>query len=148
MALTLSKIPLCRVLHSAKVTSIPLCIFFCYSLHTNKRYITYTSQRSHNHHIYNRDHIFHKSNKFFTNMSVHTKFHQHKFWTSFTNISSHKFTNISITTKLKRWMTGLVRRWAGRSMRVVGCCPRLSLHIEEIACVIPDKYIYHAGLEF
>jgi hypothetical protein len=26
-------------------------------------------------------------------------------------------------------------------MRVVGCCPRLSLHREEITCVIPDKYI-------
>jgi hypothetical protein len=26
-------------------------------------------------------------------------------------------------------------------MRVVGCFPRLSLHREEIACVIPDKYI-------
>jgi hypothetical protein len=26
-------------------------------------------------------------------------------------------------------------------MRVVGCYPRLSLHREEIACVIPDKYI-------
>jgi hypothetical protein len=23
-------------------------------------------------------------------------------------------------------------------MRVVGCCPRLALHREEIACVIPD----------
>jgi hypothetical protein len=26
-------------------------------------------------------------------------------------------------------------------MRVVGCRPRLSLHREEIACVIPDGYI-------
>jgi hypothetical protein len=26
-------------------------------------------------------------------------------------------------------------------MRVVGCGPRLSLHREEIACVIPDEYI-------
>ena len=53
-----------------KVTSIPLFICFCYSIQTNKRYITYTSHISHNHHIHNRDHIFHKSNKFFTNMSM------------------------------------------------------------------------------
>jgi hypothetical protein len=33
-------------------------------------------------------------------------------------------------------------------MRVVGCCPRLSLHREEIASVILDEYIYHARLEF
>jgi hypothetical protein len=62
-----------------KVTSIPLFICFFYSLHINKRYITYTSQISHNHHIHNRDHIFHKSNMFFTNMSM--------FLPSFTNIS-------------------------------------------------------------
>jgi hypothetical protein len=39
-----------------------------------------------------------------------------------------------------RGAAGLVRRWAGRSMRVVGC-RRLSLHKEEIACAIPDEYI-------
>jgi hypothetical protein len=33
-------------------------------------------------------------------------------------------------------------------MRVVGCGPRLSLHREEIACVITDEYIYHEELEF
>jgi hypothetical protein len=33
-------------------------------------------------------------------------------------------------------------------MRVVGCRPRLSLHREEIVCVIPDEYIYHEELEF
>jgi hypothetical protein len=31
-----------------------------------------------------------------------------------------------------------VLQWAGRFMRVVGCRPRLALHREEIACVIPD----------
>jgi hypothetical protein len=31
-----------------------------------------------------------------------------------------------------------VRRWVGRSIWVVGCRPRLALHREEIACVIPD----------
>jgi hypothetical protein len=34
-----------------------------------------------------------------------------------------------------------VWRWAGHSMRVVGCRPRLFVHREEITCVIPDKYI-------
>jgi hypothetical protein len=38
------------------------------------------------------------------------------------------------------WAAGLVWRWAGRSMRVVGC-RRLFLHREEIVCVIPDEYI-------
>jgi hypothetical protein len=130
------------------VTSIPFFICFWYSLQTNKRYITYTSQISHNHHIHNRDHIFHKSNKFSQTCLCSyqvspNKYYQlkYKFRTSFTNISSHKFTNISITTKLKRWAPGLVWLWAVRSMRVVGCYPRLSLHREEIACVIPDKYI-------
>jgi hypothetical protein len=33
-------------------------------------------------------------------------------------------------------------------MRVVGCGSRLSLHREEIACVITDEYIYHEELEF
>jgi hypothetical protein len=37
-----------------------------------------------------------------------------------------------------RWAVGLVLRWAGRTMRVVGCRPRLALHREDIACVIPD----------
>jgi hypothetical protein len=40
-----------------------------------------------------------------------------------------------------RWTAGLVQRWAGRPMRVVGCRPRLSLDREEIACGIPDEYI-------
>lgn len=40
-----------------------------------------------------------------------------------------------------RWTAGLVRWWAGRSMRDVGCRLRLSLYREEIACVIPDEYI-------
>jgi hypothetical protein len=31
-----------------------------------------------------------------------------------------------------------VLRWAVSFMRVVGCRPRLALHREEIACVIPD----------
>jgi hypothetical protein len=31
-----------------------------------------------------------------------------------------------------------VLQWAGWFMRVVGCRPRLALHGEEIACVIPD----------
>jgi hypothetical protein len=38
-----------------KVTGIPLFICFFYSIQTNKRYITYTSQISHNHHIYITD---------------------------------------------------------------------------------------------
>jgi hypothetical protein len=69
-----------------KITNIPRFYLF-FLFHPNKqniyhRYhiiITYTSQISHNHHIHNRDHIFHNSNKFFTNMYM--------FIPSFTNIN-------------------------------------------------------------
>jgi hypothetical protein len=82
MTLTFGKVPLWRVLHSPKWPTYPFLICFCYSIQTNKRYITYTLQISHNHHIHNRDHIFHKnykSHKFFTNMFM--------FIPCFTNIS-------------------------------------------------------------
>jgi hypothetical protein len=36
------------------------------------------------------------------------------------------------------WSLGLVLRWAEPFRRVVGCGRRLSLHREEIVCVIPD----------
>jgi hypothetical protein len=66
-----------------KVTQIPLFYLF-FLFHPNKQniyhiIITYTSHISHNHNIHKRDHIFHKSNKFLTNMSL--------FIPSFTNIS-------------------------------------------------------------
>jgi hypothetical protein len=69
-----------------KVNSITPFLFV-FLFHPNKQKIhhryhiiaTYTSHISHNHHIHNRDHIFHKSNKFFTNMSM--------FIPSFTNIN-------------------------------------------------------------
>jgi hypothetical protein len=38
MTWTLGKIPLCRVLHSAKWPVYPFFICFCYSIQTNKRY--------------------------------------------------------------------------------------------------------------
>jgi hypothetical protein len=73
LTLTLGKIPLCRDQNT------PILFVFLFNPNKQKIYhiiITYTSQISHNHHIHNRDHIFHK---FFTNMSI--------FILSLTNIS-------------------------------------------------------------
>jgi hypothetical protein len=122
--------------------------------------ITYTSHISHNHHIYNiyitylTNTINQTSSHCITNMFKHkhkyptlknislkylTKHYQHL--TSSDQIISQSINNTNKDNISSRWTAGLVRRWAGRSMRVVGCHPRLSLHREEIACVTPDEYI-------
>jgi hypothetical protein len=104
------------------ITSIPLFNLFLL-FHPNKQKIyhiyitdiTYTSHISHNHHIHNRDHIFHKSNKFFhKHVSVHIKFHQHKYY-QFSNISSGQVyhTSLTITTKLRDHHRGGRLDWCG-----------------------------------
>jgi hypothetical protein len=65
-----------------------------------------------------------------------TKHYQHL--TSSDQVISQSMNNTKKDNISSRWAAGLVRRWAGRSMRVVRCHPRLSLHKEDIACVIPD----------
>jgi hypothetical protein len=75
-----------------------------------------------------------------------TKHYQHQ--TSSDRVISQSINNTNKDNISSRWVAGLVRRWAGGYMRVVGCGPRLSLHREEIACVITDEYIYHEELEF
>jgi hypothetical protein len=97
-----------------KVTSISLFIYFYHSIQTNKslKYLT----------------------KHYQHQQVQTKL-SHKLLKTPTKIRS------CAQSILVRWAAGLVRRWAGRSMRVVGYRPRLSMHREEIACVIPDEYI-------
>jgi hypothetical protein len=144
-----------------KVTSIHLLICFSYSLQTNKRYITYKSHISHNHHIYHIYIIYltktinQTSHHIITNMFEHkhkyptlknislkclTKHYQHQ--TSSDRVISQSIINNTNKDNISsRWAAGLVWRCAGRSMRVIGCRPRLSLHREEIACVIPDEYI-------
>jgi hypothetical protein len=136
-----------------KVTNIPL--FYLFLLFPpNKQKISHNHYRYHIYHIFDKDH---KSNKFsqsITNMFEHkhkyptlknvslkylTKHHQHQ--TSSDRVISQSINNTNKDNISSWWAAGLVRRWAGRSMRVVGCCPRLSLHKEEIACVIPDEYI-------
>jgi hypothetical protein len=145
------------VLHSPKVANIPFLFVF---IIPSKQ----TKNISHNHHIYHIYITYLTKTINLINITTSNKFeHKHKSPT-LTNISlnylrkhyqhqqvqtklSHK---VLITpTKIRscaqsisaRWAAGLVRRWAGRSMRVVGCRPKLSLHREEIACVIPDEYI-------
>jgi hypothetical protein len=149
-----------------KVTSIYLFICFCYSIQINKRYhiiitdITYTSLISHIHHRYhiyityltktinqtishNITNMFEHKHKYPTlkNISLKylTKHYRHQI--SLDRVISQSINNTNKDNISSRWAAGLVQRWAGRSMRVVGCCPRLSLHIEEIACVIPDECI-------
>jgi hypothetical protein len=134
----------------SKVTSIHLFICFCYSIQTKD--ITYITLSSHIRHI---SHKHHESNKF----SQHYMFgHKHKYptlknislkyltkhyqhLTSSDRVISQSMNNTNKDNISLRWANGLVRRWAGRSMRVVGCRPKLSLHREEIACVTPDEYM-------
>jgi hypothetical protein len=72
--------------------------------------------------------------KHYQHQQVQTKL-PHKVLTTLTKI-------ISCAQSISsRRAAGVVRQWARRSMRVVGCRARLSLHKEEIACVIPDEYI-------
>jgi hypothetical protein len=68
-----------------------------------------------------------------------TKHYQHQ--TSSNRVISQSINNTNKDNISLSRAAGLVRRWAGRSMRVVGCHLKLSLHREEIACVIPDEYI-------
>jgi hypothetical protein len=139
-----------------KVTSIHLFYLF-FLFHPNKQKI------SHNHHIY---HIYityityliktinQTSSNNITNMFEHkhkyptlknislkylTKHYQHQ--TSSDRVNSQSINNTNKDNISSRWAAGLVWRWAGQSMRVVGCRHRLSLHSEEIACVISDEYI-------
>jgi hypothetical protein len=83
----------------------------------------------------------HKHKSTLKNISLKylTKHYQHQ--KSSDGVISQSINNTNKDNISSRWAVGLVRRWAGRSMRVVGCRPRLSLHGEEIACVIPDEYI-------
>jgi hypothetical protein len=122
--------------------------------------ITYTSHISHNHHRYHMyityitntinqtsshsiTNMFEYKHKYPTlkNISLKylTKHYQHL--TSSDRVISQSMNNTNKDNISSRWAAGLVWRWAGRSMRVVRCRPRLSLHSEEIACVIPDEYI-------
>jgi hypothetical protein len=119
--------------------------------------ITYTSYISHNHHKYhiyityltntinqtsshNITNMFRHKHKYPTlkNISLKylTKHYQHL--TSSDRVISQSMNNTKKDNISSRWADGLVQRWAGRSMRVVGCRLILSLHREEIACVIPD----------
>jgi hypothetical protein len=135
------------------MTSIPLFICFCYSIQTNKRYHIII-KISHIHHISHKDRKSNKCSQSITNMFKHkhkystlknislkylTKHYQYQ--TSSDRVISQSINNTNKDNISSRWAAGLVRRWAGRSIRVVGCHTRLSLHREEIACVIPDEYI-------
>jgi hypothetical protein len=138
---------------------IPILMMLCSSFsNSNTRgATTYTSQISHNHHRYNT-HIIYLTNTInqTSSHSISNMFgHKHKYptlknislkylkkhyqhltssdWVISQSMNKTKKDNIS-----SRWATGLVWRWAGRSIRVVGCRLRLSLHGEEIACVTPD----------
>jgi hypothetical protein len=68
-----------------------------------------------------------------------TEHYQHQ--TSSDRDISQSINNTNKDNISSRWAAGLVRRWARQSMRVVGCHPRLSLHRQEIACIIPDESI-------
>jgi hypothetical protein len=68
-----------------------------------------------------------------------TKNYQHQ--TSSDRVISQSINNTNKDNISSRWAAVLVWQRAGRSMRVVGYRPRLSMHREEIACVIPDEYI-------
>jgi hypothetical protein len=161
MTLTLGKVPLSHVLHLVKRLEYPFFICFYYSIQINKRYITYTLHIHHKiiKYIVHTTYLTKTIN--LTDITTSNKFeHKHKSPT-LTNIFlkyltkhyqhqqvqtklSHKV--LTPPTKIRscaqsissRLAAGLVRRWAGRSMRVVGH-RRLSLHREEIACVIPDE---------
>jgi hypothetical protein len=69
----------------SKVTIIPLFIYFCHSIQTNKTWITYTSQSSKNHHIHQTHDIAHKDHMF-----LHKDHKYHKIVHN-TNKYSHKW---------------------------------------------------------
>jgi hypothetical protein len=123
-----------------KVTRKPIFICFYYYIQTNKRHISLASHISQNQYVSATPYIY------LTNINTSKKFHKHK-----SHQVSHKsfknkylitgFSNMSPTQMSSvRWVAGLIRRRAGRSVSVVRC-RRLSLHREEIACMRPDEYI-------
>jgi hypothetical protein len=141
-----------------KVPSIHLFYLF-FLFHPNKQKISHIHHR---YHIIITDiayHISHNtinqtSSHNITNMFGHkhkyptlknislkylTKHYQHL--TSSDRVISQSMNNTKKDNISSRWAAGLVRRWAGQSMRVVGCHPKLSLHREETAYVIPDEYL-------
>jgi hypothetical protein len=144
---------LCRVLwtwHSAKNLFVecytrqsdqytPFLFVFAIPSKQTKN-ITYTSQISHNHHIYITyltNTINQTSSHIITNMFEHkhnypalknislkylTKHYQHL--TSLDQVISQSMNNTNKDNISSRWAARLVRRWTGRSMRVIGCRPR------------------------
>jgi hypothetical protein len=93
--------------------------------------------------------MFEHKNKYQTlkNISLKylTKHYQHQ--TSSDRVISQSINNTNKDNITSRWAAGLMWRWAGRSMRVVGCRPRLSLHKERLH-VLYQMNIYHEELEF
>jgi hypothetical protein len=112
--------------------------------HRYHRIITYIIHTTYLTKTINLTNIIHKfkhkhKSPTLTNISLKylTKHYQHQ---QVQTKSSHKVLTTPINIRScaqnisARWVAGLVRRWVGRSMRVVWC-RRLSLHREEIACV-------------
>jgi hypothetical protein len=120
-----------------KVTNIHLFNLFLL-FHPNKQNI------SHNHHIYHiyiiylTNTINQTSSQNITNMFEHkhkyptlknislkylTKHYQHL--TSSDRVISQSINNTNKDNISSRWAAGLVRRWFGQSMRVVGCRPQI-----------------------
>jgi hypothetical protein len=128
----------CRVLWSRN--SIKASFAECYTQQSAQRPFFISSKQKKD--IYHRHHIYHRINTcitntiYLTNITTSKKFHKHKSPT-LTNISLKYVTKYyqhqQVQTKLShkvlptptnirssaRWATGLVRRWAGRSMRGV-----------------------------
>jgi hypothetical protein len=128
-----------------KVTRKSLFICFCCSIQTNKRYISFTAHyisfTSQNQHIYRQHHIYHKYYHI-NQVSQHISLTKYLTRPSITNITNtHEYKSGSSQNRSSmRWASGLVRRRAGRSVRVVRR-RRLTLHREEIACVRTYEYI-------
>jgi hypothetical protein len=145
MVIAFGKATLCRVLHSAKRPGSPFFICFCCSIQTNNRYISFASHyisiASQNQHIYHQHHIYHKYHHR-NQVSQHISLTKYLTRSSITNITNtHKYKSGSSQNRSStRWASGLVRRRAGRSVRVVRR-RRLTLHREEIACVRTYEYI-------
>jgi hypothetical protein len=67
VALTVDKVPICRVLHSTKLPEYPFNLFLLFHQNKQKMYhiiITYTSQISQNDHIHQTHDIAHKYHMF------------------------------------------------------------------------------------
>jgi hypothetical protein len=169
MVMALGKVPLCRVLHSAKWTEYLFLFVFIFQSKQTK----YVTKSSYMHHRYHRiiTYIIHATYLTktinLTNITTSNKFkHKHKSPTH-TNISlkylakhyQHQQVHTMLSNKVlttptnkrscaqnipARWAAVLVQRWAGWSMRVVWC-RWLSLHREEIVCVRPVEYISYSS---